>query len=64
MTDSPMEFTQEIQRKSSKGSAYDLRKMYNSKEKSASKDKKDPRDFYRDYQNKERDSYSKKKKST
>ena len=38
--------------------------MYNSKEKSCSKDKKDPRDFYRDYQNKERDSYSKKKKST
>ena len=47
----PLEPSQEIQRKSSKGSAYELRKMYSSKEKSNSKDHKD---YYRDYQPKER----------
>ena len=68
MTDSPMDFPQEIQRKSSKGSALELRKLYSSKEKSNSKDHKDikepPRDYYRDYQAKDRDSYSKKKRSS
>ena len=63
-----MEFPPDIQRKSSKGSALELRKLYSSKEKSNSKDHRDikepPRDYYRDYHPKDRDSYSKKKRSS
>jgi hypothetical protein len=59
-----MEASQELQRKSSKSSAYELKKLFNSKEKSHSKD---PKDYYPNYnhkdQHKERDSYSKKKRS-